>query len=193
MTGLSRRVLLFGMASAWSRVASAQSSVNAPARRASQDVTAAREALLAWTNAFRAADFDGQWLLTDPAIRRWHDRRRWRRWMRAASRRNGALLEFSLRDGVPAQAAQIPCTEQGHCYRPGVRYVVFLIQSRYERASPAQPEYAAMAWSAEGWRFGGGTFLNRPMGETSVILTEADERRYTGRPTRVQRDVGNAD
>lgn len=176
-----------------SRVALAQTSPGAPESRADRDVAAAREVLLAWTNAFRTADFDSQWLLTDPAIRRWHDRPRWRRWMRAASRRNGALLEFTLRNGVIAQAAQIPCTEQGHCYRPGVRYIVFLIQSRYERATPAQPEYAAMAWSAEGWRFGGGTFLNRPMGETSVILTEEDERRYTGRPTRVNRDADNAD
>lgn len=191
MTNLSRRVLLFGMASSvCSRVALAQTSPGWSASRADQDVAAAREVLLAWTNAFRAADFDSQWLLTDPAIRRWHDRARWRRWMRAASRRNGALLEFALRNGVLAQAAQIPCTEQGHCYRSGVRYIVFLIQSRYERATPAQPEYAAMAWSVEGWRFGGGTFLNRPMGETSVILTEEDERRYTGRPTRVQRDAG---
>ncbi len=65
-----------------------------------------------------------------------------------------------------------------HCYRRGVQYVVFVLRTTYEKASPGQPEYVAMAKSDEGWRFGGGTFPNRPLGETAVIMTESDESRY---------------
>jgi hypothetical protein len=35
-----------------------------------------------------------------------------------------------------------------------------------------------MANSPQGWSFGGGTFLNKPFGETWIILDRKDERRY---------------
>lgn len=66
----------------------------------------------------------------------------------------------------------------GHCFREGVDYVIALMETRYEIASPAQPEFVVAARSNEGWRFGGGTILNRPFGETAVIMTVQDERRY---------------
>ncbi|MGE0045874.1 MAG: hypothetical protein AB7J28_06830 [Hyphomonadaceae bacterium] len=145
---------------------------------AQDDVAAARVALEAWVAAYQSADYDAQWALTDPRIRRWHDRRRWRRAMTRAARVDGVLAEISIENSAPATAAQLPCTEQRHCYREGVQYVVFILRTRYGRAAPPQPEYAAMALSSEGWRFGGGTLLNRPLGETAVIMTEGDERLY---------------
>ncbi|MCB2112105.1 MAG: hypothetical protein KDD85_00995 [Parvularculaceae bacterium] len=148
-----------------------------PATR--EEIVAAHEVLVQWTSAFQAGDYRAQWRLTDSRIRRWHDRRRWKDWMTKAARRNGALLSYEVEAAAPAQAEDIPCTEMGHCFRPGVKYILFLIRSEYEVAHPAQPEFVVMALSDEGWRFGGGSFLNRPMGETSVIMTVRDERRYS--------------
>jgi hypothetical protein len=131
-----------------------------------------------WAEAFQAGDYRAQWLLTDARIRRWHDRKRWKSWMTKAARRNGALQSYTIEATAPVRAKDMPCTENGHCFREGVKYVLFLIRSDYEIAQPPQPEFAVMALSDEGWRFGGGTFLNRPLGETSVIMTVQDERRY---------------
>ncbi|HNR77122.1 MAG TPA: hypothetical protein PKM48_08320 [Parvularculaceae bacterium] len=143
-----------------------------------EEIVAAHAVLVDWTSAFQAGDYRAQWLLTDSRIRRWHDRKRWKGWMTKAARRNGALNSYAIEAASPARAEDLPCTETGHCFRPGVKYVIFLIRSEYEIAAPAQPEFAVMAFSDDGWRFGGGTFLNRPMGETSVIMTVQDERRY---------------
>jgi hypothetical protein len=85
---------------------------------------------------------------------------------------------------MAASARELPCTEMGHCYREQVSYVLALIQTRYAQATPAQPEYCVAAYSSEGWRFGGGTILNRPLGETAVILSTQDERRYTRQVSR---------
>jgi hypothetical protein len=38
-----------------------------------------------------------------------------------------------------------------------------------------------MARSGDDWLFGGGSFLNRPLGETAVIMSEQDEQRYQPR------------
>lgn len=101
--------------------------------------------------------------------------------MKKAARRNGALLSYTIEGAAPADAESLPCTENRHCFREGIPYVVFRIRSAYELATPAQPEFAVMALSDEGWRFGGGTFLNRPLGETAVIMTRQDEERYNVR------------
>lgn len=98
--------------------------------------------------------------------------------MTKAARRDGPLLSYEIEASAPARAEDLPCTETGHCFREGVKYVFFLIRSDYEIAEPKQPEFAVMAYSDEGWRFGGGTFLNRPLMETAVIMTVQDERRY---------------
>jgi hypothetical protein len=71
----------------------------------------------------------------------------------------------------------------GHCYRKDVQYVFILLRSTYAKAAPAQPEYVVMAKSEEGWKFGGGTFPDTPMGETSSILNRKDEHRYRYRDT----------
>lgn len=148
------------------------------------EIAAARETLVAWTSAYQAGEYREQWGLTDPRIRHWHDKERWRGWMKKAARHNGALVTFEIEAVAPADAGSLPCTEQGHCFREGIRYVFFRIRSAYEVAEPAQPEWAVMAESEEGWRFGGGTFLNRPLGETSVIMTRRDEDKYKARVQR---------
>jgi hypothetical protein len=142
------------------------------------DVEEARAILAQWTAAYQDEDYLAQWRLTDPRIRRWWDQTRWRKAMVKARRRDGKLTAYTIVAADPIDAEKLPCTEMGHCYRQGVQYVAFVIRSEYEKAEPGQPEYVAMAKSDEGWRFGGGTFPNRPVGETSVILTESDERRY---------------
>lgn len=142
------------------------------------DVQVAAQILAQWTAAYQAQDYDTQWQLTDPRQRRWWDKVRWRKAMTKARRRDGALTGYTIKAAQPIDAAKLPCTEMGHCYRQGVQYILFIVTSAYEKAASGQPEYVAMSKSDEGWRFGGGTFPNRPLGETAVILTEADERRY---------------
>ena len=145
------------------------------------DVQEALTVLLEWIAAFQAADYGTQWTLTDPRIRHWHNRRRWLRLMRTAHERSGALLEAELQSAGPIDAGHLPCTEMGHCYHRDVQYVVFTFRTRYEIAAPGQPEFAVMARSDEGWRFGGGTFPDRPLGESAVILDEQTERRLVPR------------
>lgn len=134
--------------------------------------------LTAWAEAYRAGDYMAQWRLTDPRIRHWFGPQRWQKKMRDAKWHHGELLGYAITAVAPVTARQLPCTEQRHCYRRGVRYVFFSLRTTYGKAPPPQPEYAVMAWSDEGWRFGGGTFPNRPLGETAVIMTELDELRY---------------
>jgi hypothetical protein len=164
-----------------SHAALQDSSEAPPAVAGDADITAARQALDAWTQAYQTSDYDAQWRLTHPRIRHWRPRRLWRRTMIRAARQDGALLSYTVVGEAPVTAEQLPCTEQGHCYRPGIRYVMFTIRSVYENAAPPQPEYVAMAELDGDWYFGGGTFLNRPFGETSAIMTEADERRFRHR------------
>lgn len=185
----SRRSILFAagaLLAAPGAVARADD-VTWPQSATAADIAEAREALLQWTEAYRTEDYQTQWGLTDAAIRRWWGLHRWIGGMRTARGRNGALLEYAVRGEQALAAESLPCTEQRHCYHPDIDYVAFLVETRYEIATPPQPEYAAMAWSEEGWRFGGGTLLNRPLGETAVIMNERDERRFTSSPTRVPR------
>ena len=142
------------------------------------DVHEAYGVLMDWATSYQQGEYLQQWRLTDFRIRHWHDRKRFKKWMRRARKRDGKLLSFKVDKALPLYATQLPCTEMGHCYRKDVDVILFLISSTYEKASPPQPEYIVMARSDEGWRFGGGTFPNRPMGETSLILDRKDERRY---------------
>lgn len=152
-----------------------------PEAAADAEISEALNVLEQWIALYREGDYLGQWRLTDPRIRRWFGRRRWRDTMRAAHRRNGDLLDYDIGAYAATSAADLPCTEMGHCFRARVPYVFALVRTRYVQANPAQPEYCVAAHSSEGWRFGGGTLLNRPLGETAVILSQQDERRYTPR------------
>lgn len=142
------------------------------------EVETALQVFAQWTAAYQAEDYDTQWRLTDPRIRRWWGQTRWHKGMTKARRKDGKLTAYTIQAADPIDAAKLPCTELRHCYRRGVQYVVIILHSTYEKATPGQPEYAAMAKSHEGWRFGGGTFPNRPWGETAVIMTESDESQY---------------
>jgi len=170
------RAIVLALAFAVAFAASARAEETPLANTA--DVEEARAILDQWTAAYQTEDYLTQWQLTDPRIRRWWGKTRWRKAMTKARRKDGKLTAYTIVTADPIDAEKIPCTEMGHCYRRGVQYVIFIIRSTYERAAPGQPEYVAMAKSDEGWRFGGGTFPNRPVGETAVILTESDERRY---------------
>ncbi|WP_330199662.1 DUF4019 domain-containing protein [Hyphobacterium lacteum] len=151
-----------------------------------QDVEPASEAevreaygvFLDWLTAYRDEDYHVQWRLTDRRIRNWWPRERWTDFMRASRRHSGELISIEILQAGAIDAETLPCSERGHCYRPGVRYVFLMFRTRYENIEGELTEYAAMAESGEGWRFGGGNILNRPLGETSVIMTRTDESRY---------------
>ncbi len=174
-----RRDFLTGLAfSALASGALANDDDDWPGGATPADLEGALQSANAWLAAYQSGDYLAQWRMTDPRIRHWRDRRRWRDMMKRARRRDGALLSYTISAYSPASSSQLPCTEMGHCFREGVDYVIALIETHYERASPAQPEFFVAARSDEGWRFGGGTILNRPFGETAVIMTVQDERRY---------------
>ncbi len=154
----------------------------------SNDVTQALAAFEQWTSAFRQADYRQQWQLTDKHITRWWNRQQYRKVMADAQKRNGDLLHYAVVGAAEATSTDLPCTEMGHCFREGLEYVLIVIESEYEKVQPAQPEFVVMARSGDDWLFGGGSFLNRPMGETSVIMTEQDEQRYEPRWSSEPRD-----
>ncbi len=143
-----------------------------------EEVRAAYGVFLDWLNAYQSADYYAQWRLTDRRIRNWWPRERWQDFVSSSRQRTGELTGIEVIQAGPIDAGTLPCTERGHCYRPGVRYVFLLFRTRYEHVDGELTEYVAMAESGEGWRFGGGNILNRPLGETSVIMTRTDESRY---------------
>ncbi len=157
--------------------ASAQSA-DRPPLATEAEVRNAYRVLQEWVTAYVEGDDLAHRQLTHERIRQWYDRRRWRDIMRGARARNGELVAFNVTMAGPVDAERLPCTEMGHCYRRGLQYAIFAIETEYETASPPQPEFAVMAMTDQGWRFAGGTILNRPMGESLLILDRADERRY---------------
>jgi hypothetical protein len=152
--------------------------VDEPPLATQQEIQEALESFKAWAAAFQAKDYDQVWLQTDPRIRQWFDKHRWKKRIRGALKNTGEILSYEVEAIAPVSASQLPCTEMGHCYRQGVQYVFILLRSDYEKASPPQPEFVVMAKSEEGWKFGGGTFPDTPMGETSSILDRKDESRF---------------
>jgi len=152
--------------------------VDEPPLASEQEMAEAYESFKLWAAAFQARDYDEAWRLTDPRIRQWFDKKRWKKRVKKAQEKSGEILAFEVESIAPVSAAQLPCTEMGHCFRQGVQYVFVLIRSTYKKATPPQPEFVVMAKSEEGWKFGGGTFPDTPMGETSVILNRKDESRY---------------
>lgn len=166
-------ILLFG-ALAVSAPASAQEV--APATDA--EVREAYGVFLDWVAGWQEEDHYAQYRLTDRRIRQWWPRERYLRFLTDSRRRTGALTSIEVLQAGAIEAETLPCTERGHCYRPGLRYVFLLFRTRYEHVEGELTEYAVMTESGEGWRFGGGNILNRPMGETSVIMTLQDESRY---------------
>lgn len=138
----------------------------------------ATASMMAFVELYQNRDFASQWRLVDPRMRYWIDLSRWTKAMVQGQRRHGDLRAFDLVAARSVKAEQLPCTEMGHCYRRNVSYALFIVRTRYSRKDVAQPEFIVMAQSDEGWRFAGGTFPGTPMGETAVLLDEADEAKY---------------
>lgn len=170
-------MLLLAPALGWQSAAD-EPAVQWPEGASEADLDAAQASMVSWIDAYQARDFAAQWRLTDPRIRRWFNRQRWTAQLERAFKLNGNLVRYTISNRAAIGAQQLPCTEQGHCFRLDVPYVIFLLPTEYEIAAPPQPEFCVMARSSEGWKFGGGTMLNRPLGETAVIMTQKDEQRY---------------
>ncbi|NVJ96957.1 MAG: hypothetical protein HWE25_02330 [Alphaproteobacteria bacterium] len=156
----------------------AAKAVDTPPLASQEAIEEAVSVFTDWARAWESKDYNAQWALTHPRIQRWHHIRRWRDTMRKGRARSGDLTAFEVTNVAPVHATQIPCTEQGHCYRKDMQVVLILLKTGYARVDAKQPEYVIMANSEEGWRFGGGTFPALPLGETMVILDRKDERRY---------------
>lgn len=131
-----------------------------------------------FVTAYRGEEYLAQWRIVDPRKRYWVRADRWRKSMQRSRRRHGALVDLSVTHVLPIDAEQIPCTEMGHCFRKGVTYVLLMLRTRYERKQVPQPEFAVMSLSVEGWRWAGGTFPATALGETAVLLDDADERKF---------------
>tara|TARA_R110002096_G_scaffold302466_3_gene497381 strand:- start:183 stop:725 length:543 start_codon:yes stop_codon:yes gene_type:complete len=145
-----------------------------------EEVPAALKAFEKWTGAFLAKDYKTQRAMTHPRIIRWYDKNRWKK-LRNNSKQNGDIVSVKVEKAVSIAPEKIPCTEQGHCYRKNIPVLMFLLQTEYTKNTPPQPEYVVMARSDKGWLFGGGTFPNRPMGETLLIMNQKDVDKYTFR------------
>lgn len=128
--------------------------------------------------AYRSADYSAQWRLVDPRSRYWFKIRRWNKSMEQSRRRHGALVEVAITHMLSVNAKQLPCTEMGHCYRKGVPYALLMLKTRYEHKQVPQPEFAVLSMSEEGWRWSGGTFPATALGETAVLLDEADDKKF---------------
>ncbi|MFT5351969.1 MAG: hypothetical protein ACI9MF_002795, partial [Gammaproteobacteria bacterium] len=131
-----------------------------------------------WIQNYQVSDYARQYELVHPLIQHYKTREKWKKAMRKSQRKNGELLAYEILAAGASTPEEIPCTEMGHCYRKGIEVVLIIINSTYQKIGAKPKEYVVMAKSRQGWRFGGGTFLNIPFGETMTILDRRDERRY---------------
>ena len=131
-----------------------------------------------WTSSYQQKNYKDQFKLVHPRLRKWSDKESWKRWMKRNQRKIGALKSYEIVAIAPITPEQVPCTEMGHCYRKGMQVVIVILNSVYGKIGGPRKEYAVMTNSPQGWRFGGGTVLNRPFGETLMVLDRKDERRY---------------
>ena len=148
---------------------------NVPLASAEQ-IAEAERAFDEWISAYQEKDYGTQWRLIHPRIRTWYDKKRWRNAMKLSQRKGGELIAVKKDRLEAIPAGEIPCTEMGHCYRKDMQTVVIITTIEYGKPPSPVQEYAIMANSDEGWRWGGGTILKLPMGETVVILNRRDER-----------------
>ena len=131
-----------------------------------------------WMKHYQERAFRKHYSYVHPRIRYYKSYKGWRKIMRKSVNKNGELIGYELVGFGPITADKIPCTEMGHCYRRDMQVVVIVVNSEYKKIGIKEKELVIMANSVEGWRFGGGTVLNRPFGETLGILDRQDERRY---------------
>ncbi len=141
-----------------------------------EEVAEAERVFDKWIAAYRAKDYKEQWNLTHPRIRFLLDKEDWKAFM-IQSQRKGVVLKSLTKGPMEAISAEkLPCTETGYCYRKDMQVVAIILTTKYKNPDEPMKEYAVMTNSSEGWRWGGGTILNSPMGETAVILDQADEQ-----------------
>jgi hypothetical protein len=98
--------------------------------------------------------------------------------MKNNRRKIGALKKYEIVAVAPMTPGQVPCTEMGHYYRKDMQVVMVILNSVYGKIGGPLKEYAEITNIPQGWRFWGGTVLNRPFGETIVVLDRKDERQY---------------
>lgn len=142
------------------------------------EVKQALEIFGQWIQNYRNLDYAGQYELVHPLIQHYKTRKKWEKAMQKSQQKNGELLDYEIIAAGTTTADKIPCTEMGHCYRKDIQVVLIFINSTYQKIGAKPKEYVVMAKSKQGWRFGGGTILNIPFGETMTILDRKDERRY---------------
>jgi hypothetical protein len=142
------------------------------------EIRKAVETFNTWANFYQRKDYRNHYKLAHPRIKKWKDKKKWHKWMKTNYRKIGPLESYEIVAVAPVTPGVIPCTEMGHCYRRGMQVVMIILTSRYGKIDKPLKEYAVKTNSQQGWRFGGGTFLNRPFGETMLILDRKDERRY---------------
>lgn len=142
------------------------------------EVRQALEIFGQWTQNYQISDYAEQYKFVHPLIQHYKTREKWEKAMQKSQRKNGELLGYEIMAAGATTPDKIPCTEMGHCYRKDIQVVLIIINSIYQKIGAKPKEYVVMAKSKQGWRFGGGTFLNIPFGETMTILDRKDERRY---------------
>lgn len=131
-----------------------------------------------WISYYQASDYRAQWKLNDPRNRRYIGEKSWRVAVRKSARKLGQIMALKLVAADFISAEDLPCTEMKHCYRRKVEYIALIIDASYEHLDGSQRELAVMSKSHEGWRVGGGSVLQRPLGESMVVLNHQDEQFY---------------
>lgn len=149
-----------------------------PPLASADEVERSVQAFRQWTELYQGKDYEAQYLLVHPRIQKYKTRKMWKKAMHKSQRRNGRLDAYDIYFVSAIAAEKIPCTEMGHCYRKDMQVVMIVLNSHYEKIGAMDKEFVLMARSGDEWLFGGGTFLNRPFGETMGILDRHDEKRY---------------
>lgn len=152
------------------------SRIEIPPLASEAEVQEAFAAFEAWTEHYQQGEYEAQYELIHERIRKYKTRKSWVSRMKRSVLNNGPLEKIEILAVGPIEAENIPCTEMGHCYRKDMQTVMIVVNSRYAKVGAREKEYIVMARSEDGWRYGGGTFLNRPYGETMAILDRKDER-----------------
>jgi hypothetical protein len=171
------RLSLAAIVMAFSSVSSAENIV-IPPLASGEEVARSVRAFRQWTALYQQKDYEAQYLLVHPRIQKYKTRKMWKKAMNRSQRRNGQLDAYDIYFVSAIAAEKIPCTEMGHCYRKDMQVVMIVLNSHYSKIGDMGKEYVLMTRSSEEWFFGGGTFLNRPFGETMGILDRYDEKRY---------------
>ncbi len=154
-----------------------------------EQVQKALDTFKLWTQYFQQEEYREQFKLVHPQKRKHPQRmtrKAWGKTMKLSLRKNGRLLNYQVIASDAITAAEVPCSEMGHCFRKGLQLVAIVVSSEYEKTGKIPKEYIVMANSENGWRYAGGNFLNYFLGETDLIFSRQDERRYQHKSIKVR-------